>query len=452
MRDFLQYIVDKSLAGSLAELREYNIALSVFERDPSFDPATNTIVRVEARRLRRMLAAYYAAAGRLDPVVIEIPKGGYVPSFRNRLDPEPAAAGARIGKLWLLRLGLGLAVVATILGLIYERAVWLPGSRVPATWRIDGTTLRVADAVNRPCWEKHFGKFDANFDVLVADKAMIADIDGDGRVEVLFNHVPAGEEGSGGSLQCYEQCGGLRWEHHYGSRKRFGTRDFEASYRGRLIRRITVGGQPRLLAVANHSMWYPSQVALLDPRDGRLIEEYWHPGSIYFGILRDVDRDGKDEFLFAAINNPGDGLGHPGVGILKIPFSGAPRHTSPPGDPFPPVTGGGELAYALLPTPDVCQAMGMIPAIQDFRADERGIMAETPLPEKGGIVYYLDFNLKLLDYRASDNLGALHQRLFVQHLLDHPLSGEESRSLGKVVAFAAAPNGNSPDLKKFWGF
>ena len=215
---------------------------------------------------------------------------------------------------------------------------------------------------------------------------------------------------------------------------------------------MAVGGKPRLLTVANHYLWYPSQVALLDPADGRVIEEYWHPGSIYHAVLHDVDRDGKDELVFGAINNPGEGMGHPGVGILKIPFSEAPRRKFAPGDPLQPVTGGGELAYALLPLPDINRAMGMLPLLINFKVDEGRITLETPVPDVGGIVYSLDFNLKVLEYRFSDGFAAMHQRLFVQHLLDHPLSGEETRSLGKAVTFAAAPDGNSPELKRFWEF
>jgi hypothetical protein len=94
----------------------------------------------------------------------------------------------------------------------------------------------------------------------------------------------------------------------------------------------------------------------------------------------------------------------------------------------------------------------MWPAFSNFAVEDGRITVETPLPEGGGIVYDLDFHLRVLDYRFSDNFKSLHQRLFVQHLLDHPLSGEETRSLGKVVAFAAAPDGNSPELKRFWGF
>ena len=451
MRKFLGYVVDKTLAGKPDEVREYNIALSVFDRDASFDPATNTIVRVEARRLRRLLADYYAGAGREDAVVIEIPKGGYSPAFRFRAQagaPKGAVPRAPRRGVWYAVCGMALLV---LLAGSWREATW-PWFRIPAAWQLQGTTLRVLDSHGRLCWEKRFGTFDANFADMVADKVLIGDIDGDGRVEVLFNYVPGGDKATGGSLICFEQDGRLRWDHHYGSAKTFGTRSFDANYRGRLIREVEVGGKPKLLTVANHYLWYPSQVALLDPADGRVLEEYWHPGSIYSGALIDVDHEGKDEFVFGAINNPGEGLGHAAVGILKIPFSGAPRARLEAGNAWPALTGGGELAYALLPLPDVCKVMGMLPVLAKFKVDRSRITLETQLPEPGGIVYYLDFQLKVLEYRFSDNFASLHQRLLVQKLLDHPLGERELRSLGKVVTFAAAPDGNSAAVRRLWEY
>ena len=119
---------------------------------------------------------------------------------------------------------------------------------------------------------------------------------------------------------------------------------------------------------------------------------------------------------------------------------------------FPPLTGGGELAYALLPLPDVDKVMGLLPGPANFKIDGGRITVETPTPEQGGIVYSLDFNLHVIEYRFSDNFAALHRRLAVQNLLDHALTAEESQSLGKVVRFAAAPDGNSPALKRLWKF
>ena len=458
MRKFLGYVVDKTIVGKLDEVREYNIALAVFDRDASFDPATNTIVRVEARRLRRMLADYYQGPGSGDAVVIEIPKGGYLPAFHFRelpvssappQAPPPELRPLRKYPVWYAAIGVALVIVLAVINWFGVSPPW---ARVPFSWQLQGSVLRVLDAKGRLCWEQPFGAFDPDFGSLVAEKVLIADIDRDGRVEVLFNHVPGGGAGAGGALLCFEQNGHLRWEHHYGTTKTFGNRTFEANYRGRMIREVKVAGKPLLLTVANHYLWYPSEVALLDPSDGHMIEEYWHPGSIYYGTLVDMDKDGTEEFVFGAINNPGEGLGHPGVGILTIPFSAAPRVQLPADNPFPPLTGGGELAYALLPLPDVTEAMGMLPVFTTFKVDRDRITVETPLPQSGGIVYYLDSRLKVLEYRFSDNFTSLHHRFFLQQLLDHRLTDRESRTLGKVAAFAAAPDGNSPAVRRLWDY
>ena len=78
---FLRYVVEETLAGRGDRLKAFTIAMDVYERDESFDPRTDTIVRVEAGRLRRRLKHYYATAGRDDPVHIDLPKGGYTPKF-----------------------------------------------------------------------------------------------------------------------------------------------------------------------------------------------------------------------------------------------------------------------------------------------------------------------------------------------------------------------------------
>jgi adenylate cyclase len=78
-RRFLRYVMEEMLAGRAGRLKGYSIATAVFDRDDSFDPQTDPVVRLEARRLRRALEHYYLTAGRHDPIRIEIPKGGYVP-------------------------------------------------------------------------------------------------------------------------------------------------------------------------------------------------------------------------------------------------------------------------------------------------------------------------------------------------------------------------------------
>ncbi|WP_077964157.1 hypothetical protein [Ensifer adhaerens] len=80
-RKLLRYLVDEFFAGRSGQVKAYTIAIDVFGRPASFDPATDPIVRVEASRLRAALAQYYEALGERAELRIELPKGNYVPQF-----------------------------------------------------------------------------------------------------------------------------------------------------------------------------------------------------------------------------------------------------------------------------------------------------------------------------------------------------------------------------------
>ena len=98
---FLRYVVDAALSGRAASLKGYTIGVEALGRDPSFDPQIDPIVRVEATRLRRALERYYACAGSDDPLVIELPRGSYVPLFVRRsasAQPAPAPRSVGIGR------------------------------------------------------------------------------------------------------------------------------------------------------------------------------------------------------------------------------------------------------------------------------------------------------------------------------------------------------------------
>jgi TolB-like protein len=90
MSRFLRFCVEETLAGRASELKEFTLGLGVFDRPPDFDPRTDPIVRVEARRLRDKLATYYRSDGASDDLVLELPKGGYAPRLRV-LRPENTA-------------------------------------------------------------------------------------------------------------------------------------------------------------------------------------------------------------------------------------------------------------------------------------------------------------------------------------------------------------------------
>jgi adenylate cyclase len=78
---FLKFVVDETLDGRGGRLNQYAIAIDVFDRDETFDPAIDAIVRVEAGRLRSKLLEYYDAQGSKDPVKIGLPKRSYATTF-----------------------------------------------------------------------------------------------------------------------------------------------------------------------------------------------------------------------------------------------------------------------------------------------------------------------------------------------------------------------------------
>ena len=97
---FLHFVVEEALAGRAATLKELVIGVELYGGVVEYDPRIDSAVRVEARRLRRKLTAYYAGPGREDAVIVSIPTGGYVPRFHLRQDAPRIAseeAGAESG-------------------------------------------------------------------------------------------------------------------------------------------------------------------------------------------------------------------------------------------------------------------------------------------------------------------------------------------------------------------
>jgi len=88
MQKFLSYIVEESLSDRSARLKGKTIAAEVYGRDLDDGGDTQNLVRVEARRLRRMLDEYYAGPGRADPLRIHVDSGGYTPRFTRTAQTE----------------------------------------------------------------------------------------------------------------------------------------------------------------------------------------------------------------------------------------------------------------------------------------------------------------------------------------------------------------------------
>jgi hypothetical protein len=127
----LHYLSKHALDHPGTPLKEYQIATEVLGRSSDFDPQLDSLIRVQAGRLRSKLASYYESEGAEDPIQIDLPKGSYVLSFHHRRKGQGKAHGNAISDrapdIWLVPrkagavlfvlsvlLSAALAVIATV--------------------------------------------------------------------------------------------------------------------------------------------------------------------------------------------------------------------------------------------------------------------------------------------------------------------------------------------------
>ena len=131
---FLRFVVETHLEGKDIELKESVIAVEVFGRRPDFDSRLDPVVRTEAVRLRSRLSDYYMRDGKADALVIELPKGGYIPRFREpavepsvteaATEPAPPATPGR--RLWFK-----IAIASLVVALAIVGGWWAKRAKAP---------------------------------------------------------------------------------------------------------------------------------------------------------------------------------------------------------------------------------------------------------------------------------------------------------------------------------
>lgn len=139
LREFLQYVVDRKLASAPHEATESVIGHRVFGRPAHYNTGEDSIVRTEARLLRQRLERYFNEEGAGEPIVLEIPKGSYVPVFHRReqppaqplVVPAPPKLLSKLQKPPLLWILLGACLACSAFA-IWRLGVDLLSSKHPA--------------------------------------------------------------------------------------------------------------------------------------------------------------------------------------------------------------------------------------------------------------------------------------------------------------------------------
>jgi hypothetical protein len=91
LREFLYYVAHRSLKDGCQQVHEQEIGVEVFGRADTYDTSVDNIVRANATELRKRIEAYFEAEGASEPILMEIPRGSYIPVFSLR-HPDPALA------------------------------------------------------------------------------------------------------------------------------------------------------------------------------------------------------------------------------------------------------------------------------------------------------------------------------------------------------------------------
>jgi hypothetical protein len=91
IRKFLEFVCERAAQDPSAEIHEQEIGCKVFGKNPDYDTSIDNVVRVAASQTRRKLEQYFVAEGADEAYILEIPKGSYLPVYRQRMSPpEPA--------------------------------------------------------------------------------------------------------------------------------------------------------------------------------------------------------------------------------------------------------------------------------------------------------------------------------------------------------------------------
>jgi len=243
--------------------------------------------------------------------------GGEAPAAIALPAPGPSAgprpAGPRAIRRWLVPVLLLAVTAATLAVCSRLRRPTSPvegklsdGVRQPASWRLANESLVVFDASGSRLFEHRFGfalPSSASSDTWRVENGplpvQIADIDGDGRNEVLVKANAAEREHR--QLVCLEADGRTRFVHQPTGTRRFGDDEYAEPW---LVSSVFLtrgpDGSRRLWVVSTHNLWFPSVVQELDPH-GAVRQEYWSNGFI-IGVV-ETSWKGRPVVLVGATNN-----------------------------------------------------------------------------------------------------------------------------------------------------
>ena len=320
--------------------------------------------------------------------------------------------------------------------LLVAAGAWLLGTRKgpPALFRHELNTLIVTDEQGRELWRKTFEE--PFLDQVTTDgllenlQAWLGDLDGDGRIELLYTYIPITVQKHGRTLFCFSEEGREKWRFVPGRRVSTAAAEFPPPYQVARFMPLAPGPDRtrKLVVTSIHLAHHPCQVVVLS-HQGATLGEYWHSGHLYQIDLADLDGDGTEEILLGGISN---GYGAATLVVLDPrDLGGASVEENPDYQlqGFPP---GREKARILFPRTCINRKFHEYNWLQElaFSGDRIKLHVRQRQRDFGSIVvYYLDRRLLLIGLEFPDYLRGVHRELEAASQLDHPLTEREIAEL-----------------------
>jgi hypothetical protein len=334
-----------------------------------------------------------------------------------------------------LTTALLIALVVFAVHVVRERG------RRPAAYRIEPGRLVVLDASGRELWNALFPELAdatsyASSEQAGFRRAWFGDLDGDSQTEMLFVPVLKPDSGSGRQpLICFSQDGAERWRFVPGRPVSTSTEKFERLFGvvNFAVAPLRRGGPNTVVAVSEHLMFYPAQVALLSS-GGKLLREYWHSGHLPTVAVSDLDGDGNSEIYAAGVNN----ARKMATLVVLDPehFGGAADERETPDYQirgFPP---GIEKSRILFPRTCLTNLHDVWNFASGLVLDARAMTVtinEDPHWTHAGVYYHFDRRLRLTNVVTGDGFTISHSRFRAEGRLDHDLNPAELERLRDIT-------------------
>lgn len=349
---------------------------------------------------------------------------------QTNLEEARQPSRPRFRRLWAVA-AIGALVVAGVAYLLSTR------KGPPASFRHEFKSLIATDKEGRELWRKTFEEplyhGETPDQMQEGHRAWFGDVDGDGRLELLYGYRPITLERDGGILFCFSEDGREKWRFVPG-RAVVSTAiaAFPMAYQVGNVTPLAAGrdGTRRIAVASSNVPRYPTQVVVLSHR-GALLGEYWHSGHLVQLEVADLDGDGNQEMVLTGISNGN----HAATLVVLDPndLRGASHEENQDYQlqGFPP---GHEKVRILFPRTCINRKFHEygVPGRPAIQGDSITVaVRENVTPEAlPALVYYrLNRKLELAEAFVNDPFRVLHRELEAAGQLHHPLTDKEISEL-----------------------